>query len=97
MTIDLSLDIVTHDGVSDPALARDAAATISSSATAARTPIDGGDGIDTRASEPEYVRSWSRVWFWPVPPDTYVDPAVVRVYLAEEARRGGHPGAWPLP
>jgi hypothetical protein len=27
-----------------------------------------------QASESKYVRSWSRVWFWPIPPDTYVDP-----------------------
>ena len=41
-----------------------------------------------RAREPKYVRSWSRVWFWPIPPDTYVDPEVVREYVEEEARRG---------
>jgi hypothetical protein len=41
-----------------------------------------------RASEPKYVRVWSRVWSWPIPPDTYVDPRVVREYLEEEARRG---------
>ena len=26
---------------------------------------------------------------WPIPPDTYIDPEVVRKYLEEEARRGG--------
>jgi hypothetical protein len=31
---------------------------------------------------------WSRVWAWPIPPDVYVAPEVVRAYLAEEARRG---------
>jgi hypothetical protein len=41
-----------------------------------------------RASEPKYVRVWSRVWEWPIPPDTYVDPKVVRAYLEEEAGRG---------
>jgi hypothetical protein len=25
---------------------------------------------------------------WPIPPDTYADPEVVRKYLEEEARRG---------
>jgi hypothetical protein len=24
------------------------------------------------------------VWAWPIPPDTYVDPEVVREYLEEE-------------
>jgi len=41
-------------------------------------------------SAPWYVRSWSRVWFWPIPPDTYVDPEVVREYVEEEAERGVH-------
>jgi hypothetical protein len=41
-----------------------------------------------RASEPKHVRSWSRVWEWPIPPDTYVDPEVVREFLEEEAGRG---------
>jgi hypothetical protein len=41
-----------------------------------------------RPSDREYVRSWSRVWSWPIPPDTFVDPQVVREYLEEEARRG---------
>jgi hypothetical protein len=36
----------------------------------------------------ECLRSWSRVWEWPIPPDVYVDPGVVREYLEEEARRG---------
>jgi hypothetical protein len=36
-----------------------------------------------RASEPEYVPSWSRVWSWPIPPDTYADPETVREYLEE--------------
>jgi hypothetical protein len=30
--------------------------------------------------------SWSRVWSWPILPDTYVDPEVVRKYLEEKAR-----------
>ena len=34
-----------------------------------------------------YARVWSRVWEWPIPPDTYVDPDVVRAYVEEEARR----------
>jgi hypothetical protein len=34
------------------------------------------------------VHSWSGVWFWPIPPGTYVDPEVVREYLEEEARGG---------
>lgn len=34
------------------------------------------------------MRSWSRVWFWPIPPDTYADPEVVREYLEEAGRRG---------
>ena len=25
-----------------------------------------------------YVRVWSRVWEWPIPPDVYVAPEVVR-------------------
>jgi hypothetical protein len=37
-------------------------------------------------AEPRYVRHWSRVWSWPIPPDTYVDPEVVREYLQDEAR-----------
>jgi hypothetical protein len=41
-----------------------------------------------RASEPKCVRSWSRVWSWPIPPDTYVDPELVREYLEQEAGRG---------
>jgi hypothetical protein len=42
-----------------------------------------------RPSESKYVRHWSRVWAWPIPPDTYIDPEVVRKYLEEEARCGG--------
>lgn len=38
--------------------------------------------------ESGFVQRWSRVWFWPIPPDVYVAPEVVRAYLAEEARRG---------
>jgi hypothetical protein len=34
------------------------------------------------------MRSWSRVWEWHIPPDTYVDPEVVLNHLEEEARRG---------
>ena len=41
-----------------------------------------------RASTPKYARSWSRVWSWPIPLDTYVRPEVVRKYLEEKARRG---------
>jgi hypothetical protein len=32
---------------------------------------------------PGYVRTWSRVWSWPTPPDVYVDTQVVRAYLEE--------------
>ena len=35
----------------------------------------------------DYVRHWSRVWEWPIPPDVYVDPETIRAYLEEEARR----------
>jgi hypothetical protein len=41
-----------------------------------------------RASETKYVRRWSRVWWWPIPADVYVDPEVMRKYLEEEARAG---------
>jgi hypothetical protein len=34
-----------------------------------------------------YAHSWSRVWAWPIPPDTYVDPEVIDEYLRE--RRDG--------
>lgn len=34
-----------------------------------------------------YVNRWSRVWSWPIPPDTYVDPNVVEEYLREERSR----------
>jgi hypothetical protein len=42
-------------------------------------PASGGVGVAV---------SRSRVWSWPSPPDTYVDPDVVRDYLEEDARRG---------
>ena len=42
----------------------------------------------TGSLKPGYARSWSRVWSWPIPPDTYVDPDVVRAYLEQDARRG---------
>jgi hypothetical protein len=38
-------------------------------------------------NEPKYVRSWSRVWSWPIPPYTYVDPDIVREYREEEVGR----------
>jgi hypothetical protein len=41
----------------------------------------------SRRGRSGYVRVWSRVWSWPIPPDTYVDPEVVREYLEQEARR----------
>jgi hypothetical protein len=48
-----------------------------------------------RACEPEYVRSWSRVWSWPIPLDVYVDPEIVRAYLEEGATRDRHPELRP--
>jgi hypothetical protein len=36
------------------------------------------------AAKPTHV--WSRVWEWPIPPDVYVAPEVVRAYLEAEAR-----------
>jgi hypothetical protein len=35
-----------------------------------------------------YRNSWSRVWSWPIPPDTYVDPEVIEEYLRDSADKG---------
>ena len=42
----------------------------------------------SRRSGGDYGRYWSRVWGWPIPPDVYVDPDVVRAYVEEEASSG---------
>jgi hypothetical protein len=33
-----------------------------------------------------HERVWSRVWEWPIAPDTYVDAESVRIYLEGEVR-----------
>jgi hypothetical protein len=38
-----------------------------------------------------YARRWSRVWYWPIPPGTYVDPQLIEAYLREEATLGESP------
>jgi hypothetical protein len=41
-----------------------------------------------RGGTGNYVRIFSRVWEWPIPPGVYVDLKVVRACLSEEAMRG---------
>jgi hypothetical protein len=36
------------------------------------------------------LRHASRVWEWPIPAGTYVDPEAVRQFVEEEADRGVH-------
>jgi hypothetical protein len=40
--------------------------------------------LQDATAKPDYVRHWSRVWSWPIPPDTYVAPEVVRAYREQE-------------
>jgi hypothetical protein len=47
---------------------------------------------DCGSREAAAKRGYVRVWSWPIPPDTYVDPEVVHAYLDEEASRGAPVG-----
>jgi hypothetical protein len=40
--------------------------------------------LEGAGAKPGYARHWSRVWSWPIPPDTYVAPKVVRAYREQE-------------
>jgi hypothetical protein len=44
--------------------------------------------LEGAGAKPGYARHWSRVWSWPIPPDTYVDPEVVCACLDGEASHG---------
>jgi hypothetical protein len=77
--LDHTPDRTGYIGVSHRRCNRRAGGMNGAAVTNSRRP---GSAVPSR-----YVRTWSRVWEWPIPPDTYVDAEVVRAYLDEEASR----------